>query len=325
MYLTLRTGTKRQTLPIKGLPTKIGRDASCEIRIERDSVSKVHAEIVQGEFGITINDLQSTNGLHINGQKVDSQELKDGDNFAIGDVVLTFHDDEPDHATRKIPYPPNTHAFGFKRTLSNIAISLAVIALTFLIQYYNSLYLPDPKVSLKKVLEDSFVTSLLVFSFTGSLILGSLITKSHVPYKKALMLFSVLFLFSAFWKNFSSVVYFHIQSSGVRFFIRELVIFSLIGFAFWEGAKTWIHNNSRRLQIVLFSLIGLTMGRHIYGFVASSKATGLNPGLYAVPAFFNSSAQPLQAFMNRIDQASAKHQASTDKLYKAYLEKKKSH
>ena len=297
MYLTLRIGTKRQTLPIKDLPCKIGRDATCEIRLERDSVSKVHAEIVQGEFGISIQDLQSTNGLHINGQKVDEHELKDGDIFAIGDVVMTFHDDEPDHATRKIPYPPNTSPFGFKRTLSNIGASLLVVGLAFIIQYYNTLYLPDPKESLKKVLEDGFMTSLLIFCFSGALILGSMVTKSHVPFKKSLLIFSVIFLFSSFWKNFSTVVYFHLSSPSFRMIIRELVIFSLLAFTFWQGAKTWIHNSSRRIQIVAFSLIGLTVGRHIYGAVASRKATGLSPGLYASSPLFLPSPEPIKALV----------------------------
>ena len=56
------------------------------------SVSKNHAEIMLNENGqFTIKDLNSTNGVIINGNKVDIAVLKNADTIQLGDVILKIN------------------------------------------------------------------------------------------------------------------------------------------------------------------------------------------------------------------------------------------
>lgn len=79
---------------LTGLPQQIGRESSNEINVPDINVSRVHAEIrldpVSGIWMIT--DLGSTNGLYINGRKVDSSSLQDADMITLGTTTLEFQD-----------------------------------------------------------------------------------------------------------------------------------------------------------------------------------------------------------------------------------------
>ncbi len=52
-------------------PFNIGRDETCEVQLEDQSVSRIHAEIYFREHGWWIRDQGSANGIYINGKKVD--------------------------------------------------------------------------------------------------------------------------------------------------------------------------------------------------------------------------------------------------------------
>ncbi len=62
----------------------IGRDISNDIILNDASVSLVHAQIFCEGDHILIKDLGSTNGIKLNGDKVISAELHDGDGITIG-------------------------------------------------------------------------------------------------------------------------------------------------------------------------------------------------------------------------------------------------
>jgi len=68
----------------------IGRSRECDIQIEDANVSRRHAEIRQEGTSFWIIDLDSTNGLEVNGQHLKRSKLEPGDTFTIGSTEVTF-------------------------------------------------------------------------------------------------------------------------------------------------------------------------------------------------------------------------------------------
>jgi hypothetical protein len=75
--------------PLKGdKQIIIGRSSELDMVLVEDMVSRKHAKItIQGEK-ITIEDLGSTNGTFVNGEKVKSSRIKEGDRILIGTSIL---------------------------------------------------------------------------------------------------------------------------------------------------------------------------------------------------------------------------------------------
>ncbi|HVC02965.1 MAG TPA: FHA domain-containing protein [Steroidobacteraceae bacterium] len=74
-----------RTLELSGR-TRIGRGAGCEIVLDSLSVSRQHALLLVDDQGAIIEDLNSTNGVHVNGRKIKRSRLRDGDAVTIGDA-----------------------------------------------------------------------------------------------------------------------------------------------------------------------------------------------------------------------------------------------
>ncbi len=68
----------------------IGRDASCQLRSVEAGVSDRHAAIERREDGYYIRDLDSANGVRVNGQPVKQQRLASGDELELGSLRLKF-------------------------------------------------------------------------------------------------------------------------------------------------------------------------------------------------------------------------------------------
>ncbi|GAA2740314.1 DUF3662 and FHA domain-containing protein [Terrabacter aerolatus] len=80
--------------PLLGSITTLGRDETADIVIDDPGVSRRHSEIrvtTDGPHLVTsIRDLNSTNGTFVNGDRVSSQRLQDGDRLTIGRTSATF-------------------------------------------------------------------------------------------------------------------------------------------------------------------------------------------------------------------------------------------
>jgi pSer/pThr/pTyr-binding forkhead associated (FHA) protein len=74
-----------------GANTRIGRDPDSDITIDNVGVSRLHATISQYGTTFTIKDEGSANGLHVNGQRVALQALRDGDVVQIGKFSLRLN------------------------------------------------------------------------------------------------------------------------------------------------------------------------------------------------------------------------------------------
>ena len=69
---------------------RIGRAAGCELQIDSGSVSRQHALVLVGPRNAIIEDLNSTNGVLVNGRKVNRQVLSDGDLVTIGETEFRY-------------------------------------------------------------------------------------------------------------------------------------------------------------------------------------------------------------------------------------------
>jgi predicted nucleic acid-binding Zn-ribbon protein len=78
-------GETRTAYPL-GRRTRIGRAPGCELQIDSQAVSRHHAMLLKGTREIIIEDLNSTNGVLVNGRKVTRHVLSDGDLLTIGET-----------------------------------------------------------------------------------------------------------------------------------------------------------------------------------------------------------------------------------------------
>lgn len=80
--------------PLLGALTVLGRDASADITLDDPGISRRHAEIRVTYDGprlvISIRDLGSTNGTYVNGERVESRRLTEGDRITVGRISLNL-------------------------------------------------------------------------------------------------------------------------------------------------------------------------------------------------------------------------------------------
>ena len=77
-----------------GAITILGRDDTADIILDDPGISRRHSELrvtTDGpHFVTTIRDLGSTNGTFVNGERVTSEHLQDGDRVTVGRTSVTF-------------------------------------------------------------------------------------------------------------------------------------------------------------------------------------------------------------------------------------------
>jgi len=81
-------GGRRNVL--SGSRVVLGRSREADIVIQDPNVSRRHAELRRDEDGWQVVDLGSTNGIKVNGRRVEQQPLSPGDAITIGVTDLTF-------------------------------------------------------------------------------------------------------------------------------------------------------------------------------------------------------------------------------------------
>ena len=79
-----------QCVHLHEVPVVIGRSTQADFRLDHPSVSRLHCSIAQEVLGASVRDLESKNGVQVNGTRVRSAQLVDGDHIALGEVVLKF-------------------------------------------------------------------------------------------------------------------------------------------------------------------------------------------------------------------------------------------
>jgi len=85
------TGCVR-TVVMTGDSMRIGRSLSADLRFEDPTVSRRHAVLVAEGDEIRVLDDRSLNGVFVNGERIVSQVLADGDEVVVGRYRLHFAD-----------------------------------------------------------------------------------------------------------------------------------------------------------------------------------------------------------------------------------------
>ena len=89
-YLAFQIGSMRKSVyPLLG-PTTIGRGADNTITIPDPTISRNHAKLSFHKGYWEIEDIQSVNGIMVNGSRVERLTLKSGDTFHLGDILFSF-------------------------------------------------------------------------------------------------------------------------------------------------------------------------------------------------------------------------------------------
>jgi pSer/pThr/pTyr-binding forkhead associated (FHA) protein len=68
----------------------IGRSRECDIQLVDPNVSRHHAELRQEGTAYWLVDLESTNGIAVNGRRVARAKLDDGDTITLGATDIVF-------------------------------------------------------------------------------------------------------------------------------------------------------------------------------------------------------------------------------------------
>lgn len=85
-----RNGKEELCVPVADSGASIGRDSGNEVQLTMPEVSKRHACVQWTSRGWCARDLNSRNGLFVNGSKVHEAILKDGDRLTVGTYTLVF-------------------------------------------------------------------------------------------------------------------------------------------------------------------------------------------------------------------------------------------
>ena len=95
-----KAGLKRFLLPTNpelgavfeliGPRSYVGRSIAAEIRITHPTISRLHGVLYCIGGATIVEDARSTNGVYVNGRRVDQSVLKDGDVLAFGSVEFHF-------------------------------------------------------------------------------------------------------------------------------------------------------------------------------------------------------------------------------------------
>jgi predicted nucleic acid-binding Zn-ribbon protein len=91
-YLVFHDAGEVRTVTMPADSMRIGRSLSAHLRFEDPTVSRRHAVLIAEADGVRVLDDRSLNGVFVNGERVVSHLLSDGDEIVIGRYRLRFTD-----------------------------------------------------------------------------------------------------------------------------------------------------------------------------------------------------------------------------------------
>jgi len=93
ILVMFRSDGDRRSFSIARDMTVVGRREDCDLRIPLGEVSRKHCRLVRDGDSLRLEDLGSSNGTYLNGQRVQEATLTAGDSVQIGPVVFVLQVD----------------------------------------------------------------------------------------------------------------------------------------------------------------------------------------------------------------------------------------
>lgn len=87
-------GNEAKVVELRREETIIGRTSECDIPLPSNNVSRKHACVGFRNEEYHIKDLNSTNGVYVNGVRVDKCVLRNLDQIEIGGVKILFNEEQ---------------------------------------------------------------------------------------------------------------------------------------------------------------------------------------------------------------------------------------
>jgi predicted component of type VI protein secretion system len=94
VLVMFRSDGERRSFSVTRDVTVIGRREDCDLRIPVHDVSRKHARLIREGDQLRIEDLGSSNGTHLNGQRIERDAIvQAGDSIQVGPVVFVVQFD----------------------------------------------------------------------------------------------------------------------------------------------------------------------------------------------------------------------------------------
>lgn len=93
VLVMFRSDGERRSFSIARDMTVVGRREDCDLRIPLGEVSRKHCRLVRDGESLRLEDLGSSNGTFLNGQRVQEYVLQPGDSIQVGPVVFVLQID----------------------------------------------------------------------------------------------------------------------------------------------------------------------------------------------------------------------------------------
>jgi pSer/pThr/pTyr-binding forkhead associated (FHA) protein len=88
VLIMFRADGERRSFSVTRDITVIGRREDCDLRIPLLDVSRKHCRFIKENSTLRVEDLGSSNGTYLNGQRVQESQVAPGDTVQLGPVVF---------------------------------------------------------------------------------------------------------------------------------------------------------------------------------------------------------------------------------------------
>jgi serine phosphatase RsbU (regulator of sigma subunit) len=87
---------------LKSFPARMGRHPDCNVQVDSNMVSRFHAQLVQVDGKIMLEDLSSGNGSFLNGKQLEKHQphaLRHNDRIKLGPIKFRFEDEDEESSS----------------------------------------------------------------------------------------------------------------------------------------------------------------------------------------------------------------------------------